>query len=140
MNPSIVGGVMGIGKSIIDRLFPDPKEKAKAELRLLELHQNGDLKHLETRMSAIVMEARSSDKWTSRARPAFLYVMYIMILAAIPMGFWHLWAPEAASLFTSGMKTWLGEIPPGLWGLFSAGYLGYAGARSYDKRNILNNK
>ena len=37
MNPSIVGGVMGIGKSIIDRLFPDPKEKAKAELRLLEI-------------------------------------------------------------------------------------------------------
>ena len=42
MNSSIIGGVVGIGKSLIDRLFPDPKEKAKAELRLLELQQNGD--------------------------------------------------------------------------------------------------
>ena len=37
-------------------------------------------------MQAIVAEAQSTDPWTSRARPSFLYMMYALILWAIPMG------------------------------------------------------
>ena len=38
-------------------------------------------------MSAIVAEANSSDPWTSRARPSFLYLIYVLLLFAVPMGF-----------------------------------------------------
>lgn len=136
----IVDGLFDMGGKLIDRLFPDPTEKAKARIKLMEMQQSGELQELETRMSAIMAEAESKDPWTSRARPSFLYVMYIMILTAIPMGVLHAFNPEVASGITEGMKAWLAAIPSEMWTLFGVGYLGYAGARSLDKRNIMKGK
>jgi hypothetical protein len=31
-------------------------------------------------MAAVLAEAESPDPWTSRARPSFLYVMYVLLL------------------------------------------------------------
>ena len=67
MNPLLISGVLSIGTKIIERLFPDEQARAKAELELLAMQQAGELKELETQMSAIVMEAKSDDPWTSRA-------------------------------------------------------------------------
>lgn len=86
------------------------------------------------RVSVMVAEAQSQDKWTSRARPAFLYVMYVMILTAIPMGVIYAINPTVASNITVGVKAWLAAIPESMWALMGAGYLGYVGARSYDKK------
>lgn len=86
------------------------------------------------RVSVMVAEAQSQDKWTSRARPAFLYVMYIMILTSIPMGIIYAVNPVVAANLTSGVKAWLLAIPESMWALMGAGYLGYVGARSYDKK------
>src|SRR5512137_2244250 len=36
-------------------------------------------------IGAALSEAQSQDKWTSRARPSFMYVIYIIILAGIPV-------------------------------------------------------
>ncbi len=129
--------VVGIGGKLIDKLFPDPAEKAKAKATLIELQQTGELKELETRMSAILAEAQSSDPWTSRARPSFMYVIYIMILAAIPMGVLAAFDPARAAAIAEGMKAWLSAIPNGLWTTFGIGYTGYSVARSMDKKNIL---
>jgi hypothetical protein len=97
--------------------------------------QDGELKELEISMSAIVAEARSSDPWTSRARPSFLYVMYVMILTALPMGVLSVFRPDMAVQIAEGVKAWLTAIPDQLWWLFGAGYLGYTGVRSFvDKR------
>ena len=125
--------LVGISSKVIDKLFPDPTEAAKAKAELLKMQQDGELKELETRMSAIIAEANSTDPWTSRARPSFLYVVYIIILAAIPMGFLHAVRPDMAMNVASGFKLWLDAIPADMWMLFGAGYLGYTGARSYDK-------
>lgn len=133
MNPLLIGGVLDIGKSIIERLFPDPAQRAKAELELLTMQQSGELKELETRMSAIVMEAQSKDPWTSRARPGFLYTMYILFLASLPMGLLFAISPETAEAVTVGFKNWLAAIPEPMYTLFGMGYLGYAGARSWEK-------
>jgi hypothetical protein len=143
MNPlavPIVEGILGVGTKLIERLFPDPEQQAKAKYELLKMQQNGDLKELETRMSAIVMEASSADPWTSRARPSFLYVVYIMILSAIPMGFLYAFSPETAANVTVGFQGWLDSIPEEMWTLFGVGYLGYAGVRTWDKREILKAK
>jgi len=129
-----LSAALDVGGKLIDKLIPDPAAKAKAKLDLMTLAQNGELQELETRMSAILAEANSSDPWTSRARPSFLYVIYLMILAAIPMGFLTAFSPETALAVTEGMKDWLAAIPDSMWTLFGAGYLGYAGARSLDKR------
>lgn len=126
-------GILDIGGKLIDKLIPDPEQKAKAQLQLLQLQQTGELDDLKTRLSAILAEAQSTDPWTSRARPSFMYVMYLMILAAIPMGILYAISPATAQGIADGMRAWLAAIPQEMWGLFGVGYVGYAAARSYDK-------
>lgn len=137
MNPLILGPLFDLGKSLIERLFPDKEkqasERAQAELALATLAQEGKLRELATQMSAIVEEARSADPWTSRARPSFLYVIYIMILLGVPMGILSAFRPEIASQIATGLQQWLAAIPESMWALFGAGYLGYAGARTWEK-------
>jgi len=128
-------GILNIGGKLIDKLIPDPTAKAKAKLDLATLAQDGELKELETRMSAILAEANSSDPWTSRARPSFMYVIYLLILASIPMGFLTAFAPDVATSVTTGMKEWLAAIPDSMWTLFGTGYLGYSASRSFDKHS-----
>ncbi len=134
---ALADSIVGIGKVLIERIWPDPQAQAEAQLKLIELQQSGELRDLEVRLSAIVEEAKSADPWTSRARPSFLYVVYIMILASIPMGVLHAVSPQTATAIAAGMQAWLGAIPSEVWTLFGAGYLGYAGARSFDKAKRL---
>jgi hypothetical protein len=96
--------LLGIGGKLIDKLIPDPEAKAKAHLDLAKLVQDGQLEEMKTQMSAIIAEVQSSDPWTSRARPSFLYVVYILLLWSIPMGVLTVFKPEAAQLFTEGFK------------------------------------
>lgn len=135
MNPLIVGGIFEIGKSLLDKFFPDPAERAQKQLELLQLQQSGELKELETRMSAILAEANSADPWTSRARPSFLYVFYAIILtmvvAAPVIGVFH---PGAMDAFFTNVGKGFAAIPEEMWWAFTAGYLGYAGARTFEKR------
>lgn len=132
-----VTAIFNVGEKLIDKLIPDPEAKAKAKLDLVKLQSDGKLKNLEIQMSAIVMEAQSKDKWTSRARPSFLYIIYILILMAIPMGVLFAFSPETAEAITGGMKSWWASIPEPLYALFGIGYLGYTGARTWDKSKLL---
>ena len=59
---------------------------------------------IEAQLQAIVAEANSADPWTSRARPSFLYVMYILLLTALPMGLLSAFHPAAAKDIAAGMK------------------------------------
>ncbi len=127
-------------KSGINKAFPDKTEAAKINAQLEMSRQAGDLKHLEIGMSAIVMEAKSQDKWTSRARPSFLYVIYFMILMAVPMGVLSAFKPLFVGAIIKGMKLWLEAIPGEMWALFGAGYLGYGTMREVGKKNILQAK
>ena len=88
---------------------------------------------IKTQMTAIVAEAQSNDPWTSRARPSFLYVMYAMILWAIPMGLIAAVQPAMAKGIAEGMNAYLAGIPEPMWALFGTGYLGYTAARSWGK-------
>lgn len=135
MNPLLLGGIFEVGKSLIDKLIPDPQAKAKAQLELIQMQQNGELKELETRMGAILAEANSADPWTSRARPSFMYVFYFIILSlTVVAPIIGVFNPEAMQLFFSNVGAGFIAIPEELWWTFTAGYLGYAGARTYEKK------
>jgi hypothetical protein len=118
---------------VLDKVIPDPKANAEAKLKLLALQQSGEADLLSKQLSAIVAEAQSADPWTSRARPSFLYVMYLLILWCLPMGILAAFRPETASAITTGMTAYLGSIPDPLYMLFGTGYLGYTAARQYGK-------
>lgn len=119
--------------SIIDRVIPDKEARDRAKLELLKLEGTQEIEQLRTRMSAIVTEASSTDPWTSRARPGFLYVMYIMILWALPMGLVGAFRPEAAQGIAAGINAYLNGLPEPLYALFGTGYLGYTVARQWGK-------
>ena len=129
-----LGAVFDFGAKIIDKLFPDKTEAEKLKLALLQQQQAGEFKDLEMRFSAIVAEAQSQDPWTSRARPSFMYVMYALLLASLPMGVLFAFQPDTAQAVTDGVGRWLNALPEELWWLFGAGYLGYSGARTFEKR------
>jgi len=134
MNPALIGGIFEIGKSLIGRLFPDPEQQAKAELELLAMQQTGELKELETRMSAILAEASSADPWTSRARPSFMYVFYGVILSLVIVApLIGVFFPAQMELFFGNVGRGFAAIPEEMWWTFTAGYLGYAGVRTYEK-------
>lgn len=130
----IIGGLLEMGLKIFDKVLPDAEAKAKAQAELIRLQQAGEFKELEERMGAIKAEAASSDPWTSRARPTFLYVIYIMLLSAIPIGVLFVFFPGEVERGIQGFKLWLEAIPQELYMLFGAGYLGYAHYRTADKK------
>ncbi len=133
MDPITISGIFSIGTKLIDKLFPDPEQKAKAQLELLRMQQSGDLDEMKTQLSAIIAEAQSSDPWTSRARPSFLYVVYVLLLWSIPMGVLTIFRPEAAAAFTTGFKDWMLAIPEPVLTLFGVVMTGYVAGRSWEK-------
>lgn len=130
---SVLDVLVGPLTSIIDKVIPDKEARAKAKLALIELEGTQELRQLEVQLSAIVAEANSADPWTSRARPSFLYVMYAMIVAALPIGMLSLFRPDAAGSIAGAMTAYLRGLPDELYALFGTGYLGYTAARQWGK-------
>ena len=131
-----LGSAFNFGRTLINKIFPDPEDKAKAEALLIEAEDKGNLNELNAQMQVMVAEAKSKDPWTSRARPSFLYVIYLMILWAIPMSIIYAINPVVAKNMITGVKMWLDSIPKELWTMFGLGYLGYTGAREYGKKKL----
>jgi hypothetical protein len=125
--------IIGPIASLIDKIIPDPKARDAAKLELLKMQGGQEMEALRVQLSAILAEAQSNDPWTSRARPSFLYVIYIMILWAIPMGLIAAFWPEAAAQIAGGMNAYLNGLPEPLYALFGTGYLGYTAARQWGK-------
>jgi hypothetical protein len=75
--------ILSIGEKIIDRVLPNPEAKAKAQLELVKLQQEGEL----AKMQADIAEAQevtkrweadmSSDSWLSKnIRPMALIAIF----------------------------------------------------------------
>jgi hypothetical protein len=128
-----IDNIIGPIASLIDKIIPDPKARDAAKLEMLKLQGSQEMESLRTQLSAILAEAQSNDPWTSRARPSFLYVIYAMILWAIPMGLIAAVRPEAAANIAAGMNAYLNGLPESLYALFGTGYLGYTAARQWGK-------
>lgn len=130
---SFLEGLIGPIAKIIDKIIPDPDARDKAKIELLKLEGSQEMEAMKTQLSAIVAEAQSTDPWTSRARPSFLYVMYALLLWSIPMGLIAASRPEMAEAIAKGMNAYLSGIPEPLYALFGTGYLGYTAARTWGK-------
>jgi hypothetical protein len=130
---SVLEAIVGPVSKLLDKIIPDPQARDKAKLELLKLQGDQEMANIAAQMQAIVAEANSSDPWTSRARPSFLYAMYALILWAIPMGLIAAADPAMAKGIGEGMTAYLRGIPEELYALFGTGYLGYTAARTWGK-------
>lgn len=130
---ALIESLIGPIASIIDKVIPDKEARERAKIELIKLEGTQEMQQIEARLSAIVAEADSADPWTSRARPSFLYVMYILLLTALPMGVLSAFSPETAREIARGMNAYLAGLPEPLYALFGTGYLGYTAARQWGK-------
>ena len=125
--------IVGPLSKLLDRIIPDPEARDRAKLELIKLQGDQEMATIGVQMQAIIAEAQSADPWTSRARPSFLYMMYALILWAIPMGLIAAADPVTARGIADGMTSYLRGIPEELYALFGTGYLGYTAARTWGK-------
>jgi hypothetical protein len=95
----IVGALLEVGGKLIDKLIPDPEAKAKAQLDLAKMAQDGELAKIanDTKLYEIEQSGVSnrwsadmaSDSWLSKnIRPATLaYILSAYLTLAVLDGF-----------------------------------------------------
>ncbi len=74
--------ILGIGMKVLDKFFPDPEQKAKAQLELMQMQQNGELAKMQADMAEQQEITKrwtadmSSDSWLSKnIRPMTLLLI-----------------------------------------------------------------
>lgn len=127
MNPLILGSILEVGRSLIDRFLPDPAAKAAAEMELIKMAADGELKQVIAQLEINAKEAVSPSLWVAGWRPYFGWVggtafLYVGLLK--PLLGW-----------LSAAKGW--PQPPEidtefLWVVVS-GLLGIGGLRTFEK-------
>ena len=125
--------LLGIGSKLIDKFFPDPEQKAAAQLELLKMQQNGELAQLNADVSEgqeltkRLQADMASDSWLSKnIRP--------MTLIAILTGYFVFAMMSAFGIDTNQRYVEL----LGQWGMLIMSF--YFGGRTLEKILTLTKK
>jgi hypothetical protein len=70
MNPLFITPLLELGKGLLDRWFPDPTEKAKAEAQFLQMLQEQDMRKVIAQLEVNAREAASPHLFVAGWRPA----------------------------------------------------------------------
>lgn len=124
-----ISAVLDIGGKVIDRLWPDPTQRAAAQLELMKLQQSGELAQIAGQLEINKVEAASSNVFVSGWRPFAGWVCgaalaYSFLVYPLLVWVCAIWAPTVTppKLGNDGM---LYEL------LFAM--LGLGGLRSFEK-------
>lgn len=142
MNPLLIGSILQMGESLLDRFFPDPAERATAQLELLKMTQAGEFKEIDAALSRDLAQAKINEVEASSAS-----------------GFISGWRPAAGWICVAGLAYQFLFRPLAPWLLTITGHpvpdlpslegslmeltfamLGIAGLRSFDKKKIVDAK
>lgn len=134
MSLPVVGALIEAGLKVLDRVLPDPQQKAAAQLELLKLQQAGEFKNLEADLQMAMgqlevnrIEAASADFFRGGWRPA---VGWCCVLGLV---YTYLGQPLLA--WASGIWGW--PVPPSLdlgdLIVLLGGMLGLGGMRTFER-------
>ena len=125
--------ILGVGMKVLDKFFPDPEQKAKAQLELMQMQQNGELAKMQADMQEqgeLTKRQENdmrSDSWLSKnIRP--------MTLIAILSGYFIFAMMSAFDLDTNEKYVEL----LGQWGMLIMSF--YFGGRTLEKIIDMKNK
>jgi uncharacterized membrane protein (DUF106 family) len=125
--------ILGVGMKVLDKFFPDPEQKAKAQLELMQMQQNGELAKMQADMQEqgeLTKRQENdmrSDSWLSKnIRP--------MTLIAILAGYFIFAMMSAFDLDTNEKYVEL----LGTWGMVIMSF--YFGGRTMEKISDMINK
>lgn len=121
-----LAAILDIGSKLIDKFFPDPEQKAKAQLELLQMQQNGELAQInadiaeQQELTKRQQADMASDSWLSKnIRP--------MTLIAILLGYFIFAMMSAFGIDTNTKYVEL----LGQWGMLIMSF--YFGGRTLEK-------
>ena len=128
MNPLLIGPVLEIGKSLLDRFGPEDKNKKRLmEAEFLRMAADGELKQVIAQLEINAREAAHPTIWVAGWRP------FVGLVGGLGLFYATIGQP---------LLTWAGMIkgwpaPPVLdtdllWVVLS-GMLGIGGLRTYEK-------
>jgi len=127
MSPLLLGPLFELGKGLIDRLIPDPAAKAAAEMELLKLAQDGELKKIIGQLEINAREAQHPSVFVSGGRPFIIWVCGI--------GFMYATLLQPMFSWLASIKGW--PLPPNIdtdvLMYVLGGLLGLGGFRSIEK-------
>lgn len=113
-----ISTALEIGGKLIDRMWPNPEDKAKAQIALLELAQKGELEEMSAKAEIVKTEAASSHWLAANWRPIVMLTFAGLIVAR-----WFGWsAPNLSE--AEYLK---------LWSIVEFGLGGYVISRSVEK-------
>lgn len=73
------------------------------------------------------------DVWVTRARPAFLYVIYLLLLCGLPVSLLSVFSQSSAVAMSVGLHAWLTAIPDSLYIMAGTIMSGYGVSRTIEK-------
>jgi len=121
-----ISAILDVGMRLVDKFFPDPEQKAKAQLELLQMQQNGEFKQIEAdiaeqqELTKRWQADMSSDSWlANNIRPMTLI---FLLLAYFFFAFMSMFDYETKSAYVELL---------GQWGMLVM--TAYFGGRSLEK-------
>ena len=127
MNPLLLGPILEIGKKLIDQFLPDPAAKAQAEMDMLKMAVDGELKQVIAQLEINAKEAQHASVFVAGWRPFFGW--------AGGVGFVYAVVGQPLLSWLAGIKGW--PLPPALnldllWVVIT-GMLGLGSLRTLEK-------
>jgi hypothetical protein len=127
MNPLILGPLLEVGKTLLDRFVPDPAQKAQAEMELVKMAADGELKQVVAQLEINAREATHASIFVAGWRPAFGWCG--------AAGFLYATIGQPVLAWVGAIKGW--PAPPELnldllW-VVVTGLLGIGGLRTVEK-------
>ena len=127
MNPMILGPLFEMGKTLLDRFVPDPEAKRQAEMELIRMAADGELKQTIAQLEINAREAAHPSVFVAGWRPAFGWCG--------ALGFLYATIGQPLLAWGAAIKGW--PTPPALnldllW-VVVTGLLGIGGLRTFEK-------
>jgi hypothetical protein len=127
MNPLLLAPIFDIGKTLIERFLPDPEKRREAEMELIRMAADGELRQTLAQLEINAREAAHPSVWVSGWRPGFGW--------AGVAGFTYATILQPLLAWGAAVKGW--PAPPVLnldllW-VVVTGLLGIGGLRSVEK-------
>jgi hypothetical protein len=121
-----VTAILDVGMRLVDKFFPNPEDKAKAQLELLQMQQAGDFKKIEADIAEQQELTKrheadmASDSWLSKnIRPLSLIGLFTAYLVFAFMSAFDMDTNESYTILL------------GQWGQLAFGF--YFGSRGLEK-------
>ncbi|WP_299379625.1 holin family protein, partial [uncultured Kiloniella sp.] len=138
-----ISAVFGVAEKVIERIWPDPGQRAEALQKMKELEQQGDLAFLNAEVQLLTgqleinkMEAKHGGKFKGGWRPMVGWICAFALAYKFIVYPFLIFAVQICAFYMDGQLFPVDNLPVIEWSELSVilmGMLGIGGMRSFEK-------